>query len=213
MVALLDARPERAGRGDREAELDLAALTLAQELESGVREDRQGRCVRRHHLGDEPGDAGLARPAGELLEQAGADPAALLGVVDGERHLGRVALADSRVAPDRDDALVTVAVREPAGERAALRPVRIEQRLDEPRLDPPVPVEAQVPALVGQTLEEREQGVARRATSGGRSRSVPPSRRTTSTASATACSRLDANELLLRRRRARCSTGTASARP
>ena len=87
-------------------------------------------------------------------------PRPLFGVVDGERHLGGFAPADTCVAPDGDDALLTIAVREPAGERAALRPVRIEQRLDEPGLDPAEPVEAQVPALVGQTLEEREQSVA-----------------------------------------------------
>ena len=147
-----DASAPVAATGKRE--LDLAALTCAPELESGVREHCQRRRVRRHHLGDEPVDAGVARPAGELLEQAGADPAALFGVVDGERHLGRFAPADTCVAPDRDDALFTVAVGEPAGERAALRPVRIEQRLDQCGLDPAESVEAQVPALVGQTLEE-----------------------------------------------------------
>ena len=154
VVAFLDSRRQCAGRGDGERELDLAALTCAPELESGVREHCQRRRVRRHHLGDEPVDAGVARPAGELLEQAGADPASLLGVVDGERHLGRFAPADTCVAPHRDDPLFAVAVGQPARERAALRPVRIEQRLDERGLDPAESVEAQVPALVGQTLEE-----------------------------------------------------------
>ena len=160
VVTFLHTRGQGAGRGEREAKLDLAALPRAHQLEPGVGEHRQSCCVRRHHLGDEPIDAGVARPAGELLEQAGADPAALLGVVDGERHLGSRAPADTCVAPHRDDPLLAIAVGQPAGQRAALRPVRIEQWLDEPRLDAPEPVEAQEAALVGQPFEECEQSVA-----------------------------------------------------
>ncbi len=149
VVAFLDTRRQYAGCGDGEAELDLAALPHVPELEPGVSEHCQGRRVRCHHLGDEPFDAGVARPAGELLEQACADPAALLGVIDRERHLGRFASADTCVASNRHHAHLPIAVGQPAGERAALRPVRIEQRLDQFGLDPAEPVEAQVPGLVG----------------------------------------------------------------
>jgi hypothetical protein len=110
VLSFVATRPQCAGCGDGETELDLAALSHVPELEPGVFEHCQRRGVRCHHLGDEPFDAGVARPAGELLEQACADPAALLGVIDRERHLGPFASADTCVASNRDHALLTIAV-------------------------------------------------------------------------------------------------------
>ena len=77
-----------------------------------------------HHLGDEARDAGSPARGRELLEQARADPAPLLVVGDGERHLGRARVAQPRVARDRDDALGLAVAGEPADERAALGPSR-----------------------------------------------------------------------------------------
>ena len=68
----------------------------------------------------------------ELLEQARADPAALLLVGDGERDLGGRGVAQARVARERDDRARAVRPRERADERAALGPVGVEERLDEP---------------------------------------------------------------------------------
>ena len=88
VVALVHARPERLGRGDRERDLDLAAVELARDVEARVPEDREHRAVLGQHLGDEALDPGRRARAGELLEQPRADPAPLMLVRDRERHLG-----------------------------------------------------------------------------------------------------------------------------
>ena len=57
------------------------------------------------HLGGEPADAALLGGRGQVLEQDRAEPAALLGVLDDERDLGRVGVAGQVpvVGAGRDD--------------------------------------------------------------------------------------------------------------
>ena len=92
----LDAGLELARRRDREASSTSSCSRARATLEARVVEDVRARRVRREDVGDEARDAALARPARELLEQARADAALLLGVGDGERHLGGVAGRASR---------------------------------------------------------------------------------------------------------------------
>ena len=94
----------------------------------------------------------LGRERDEALEQPGADPAPLVVVADGERDLGGAPVAQARVVRERDDAAL-----EAADERAGLLPVRVDERLDELRAERGKAVEAEVAALVGELLEERQQ--------------------------------------------------------
>ena len=159
VVALGNPRAQALGGGDREAQLDLAAFDSALDLVAGGREDGEHAGVLGQHLGDEARDPGLARAERELLEQARADPAALLGVGDGERDLGGRGVAQARVARERHDRRRAVGPRERADERAALVPVRIEERLDEAGLHAAGAVEAQVVAAVGEPREELDERV------------------------------------------------------
>ena len=93
VVARRDLLAVRRRRRDREADLDLAAVGDARDVEACVAEDGHHRVVVVQHLGDELLDARLGGAGGELLEEARADPALLEAVVDGERDLG-----DARVA-------------------------------------------------------------------------------------------------------------------
>src|SRR5207247_1353286 len=78
VVPLLDPRAEALRGGDREAQLDLAAAQLAHDLESCVAEDAERRTVVGHHVRDEALDPRLAGAGGELLEEPGSNPPALL---------------------------------------------------------------------------------------------------------------------------------------
>ncbi len=154
VVPLRDAIAVELCRCDREANLDRAAVELAHDVEAGVTEDEQHRTVLREHLGDELLDPGIRRQRDEALEQAGADAAALVLVVDGERDLGGAAVAQPRVVGESDDASV-----ETPDQRAALVPVRLDERLDELRREMREAVEAQVTAPVGEAAEEVEDGL------------------------------------------------------
>ena len=70
---------------------------------------------------------GLGGERGELLEQAGADPASLQLVRDGERGLRGSRVAQAVVLADRDDPLVAAGAGERADEHAALPPVGLEE--------------------------------------------------------------------------------------
>ena len=101
----------------------------------------------------------LGRARGELLEQACADPAALQLVRDGERRPPpRSGRAGARTR-DRDDALVAAPSRARRRARRA-RPSR--DRGSARRASSSIvrmPVEAQVAALLGEPVEERDEGV------------------------------------------------------
>jgi hypothetical protein len=103
VVALLDTCLEGLGRRNRETDFDLAVLELAHDVEAGAGEDAQHRPVVRQHLGDEAGHAGAGRAVRQLLEQARADPAALLLVGDHEGDLGRARIAQAHVVRDAHD--------------------------------------------------------------------------------------------------------------
>jgi hypothetical protein len=154
VVALVDPRREALGGGDREPHLDRAALELAHDLEADVLEDVEHRAVLGQDLGQERLDPDGTCPGGQLLEEARAEPPAVQLVGDDERDLGGGRIAQSGPARERDHPVV-----EDADERSALRPVRLDERLDEARLGAYGTVEAQVAALVGEPGEERDEGV------------------------------------------------------
>ena len=157
MVALLHALAVGLRRRDRKLDLELAALELPRQLEARRLEDAEHAAVLGQHLGEEALDAHLGGALGELLEQARADPVALVRVGHGERRLGEGGVAQARIAPEGDDALPAVLCERP-DECAPLVPVGLEQRLDELRAEHREAVEAQVEAALGQALEEPEHG-------------------------------------------------------
>ena len=110
MVAFLDARLEALRRRDRKADLDLAVLELAHDVEARPGEDAQHGSVLREHLRDEASHAAAGGAVGQLLEQARADPAALLFVGDHERDLCGRGVTQPHVVRDADNP-----VAEPAG--------------------------------------------------------------------------------------------------
>ena len=156
VVALLDALLEALGRRDRELDLDDAAGELPLELEACALEDAEHRRVLGEHLGHEALDPDGRRPCRQALQQPSTDPPPLLRVGDGECRLGQRGIAQAHVVADCDDSLA-VLVGEGADQRAALDPVRLEQRLDQ--LQPHVrqPVEAPVQALPRERAVEVEQ--------------------------------------------------------
>jgi hypothetical protein len=156
VVALVDTRLEALGRGDGEPHLDLAARELAGQLEPDRLEHAEHVAVVGEHLREEGLDSDRRRPARELLEEPGPDPTALELVGDAERGLGDGRVAEALVARDRDD-LLAVTLREGPEQRASLRPVRVEQPLDELWPDRRNPVESLVQALRRETAEELEQ--------------------------------------------------------
>ncbi len=92
------------GRLDVERDLDDATVGGLVDLEPGVGEDFEHPRVAHHRHGDEAPDAVLAGDRGEVLEHHRAEPAALLLVLDRERHLGLVGgSARAHVARGRDD--------------------------------------------------------------------------------------------------------------
>src|SRR5262249_57747587 len=69
VVAFVNSGPVLLGRGDREADLELASLELPGHLEPCPLEDTDHRAVLGHDLGDEAFDADLRRPRRQLLEE------------------------------------------------------------------------------------------------------------------------------------------------
>ena len=69
--------------------------------------------VVRAHLGDESANARSGRQLGQLFEQAGADAAAVQGIVDDERDLGHLRLAEAVVCPHRDNEPIRVPISAP----------------------------------------------------------------------------------------------------
>ena len=92
----------------------------------------------------------------KLLEQARADPPALMLVCHGERDLCDGWIPETRIVGERDDPLPAVVGQRP-DEGAPLDPVRIEERLDEGRTDGRRAVEAEVEAALGEAAEELGQ--------------------------------------------------------
>ena len=132
VVAGLDVVAVALRRRDRELHLHLAALELAGQLEACRFEDAEHRAVLRQHVGDEALDPDLGRARRELLEQPGADAAALVLVGDRERRLGELAVAQSDIVGDGDEPLAFI-VDERADQHPTLLPVRVDEGLDEPR--------------------------------------------------------------------------------
>ena len=90
VLSLLDRGPRPIGGFDQQLDVHDAVLdrgSVPRSRRPGTRR-ASGGCGQR--LGDEPGDPALAGGGRQVLEQDGADPAALLFVADDERHLGRV---------------------------------------------------------------------------------------------------------------------------
>ena len=158
VVALVDVAEIRLGGLDRECDFEGAAVELARDAEAGVLEDPEHRRVVRHHLGDEPLDAGCGRALRQLLEHARADPTTLVLVGHSKRDLRSGRVAEPRIACERDDALGAV-VRQRPDERASLDPVRVEVGLDEGRPHGRRAVEAEVEAALGEAAEELGQGL------------------------------------------------------
>ena len=210
VVALLDPRVERAGRGDREAKLDLAAVALAHELEAGVGEHRRARPRFDASTSATKREIAVLRaPGPRAARAAGCRSRAPARRRATAKAISAASLvADPRVARDRDDALVAVAVCEPAGERAAVDQSGSSSGSTSARSTCRNPWKRRNRL----SSESPAKNASRRrasAATGGRSRSVPPSRRMTSTASATAWSRLDANERHFAAATTSCPTGTA----
>ena len=145
--------------GCLEGELDLddAADVAAANLEAGVAEHAQHRCVLGQDLGDEPVDAGVTRVRGQPLEQTARDAPALELVGDDEGDLGTRRIPEPNPRPQADHAHGAVAVDQFADQRQALVAVAAQERPDQVRVDADRALEAQVAALRRQALEEVEQ--------------------------------------------------------
>ena len=100
------------GGVDRELQPHHAVLEAARDLVAHLAEDLDHPAVLRQDLGDELVDAALAAGLGEVLEQQLADPAALVGVLDQEGHLGLVVgrpSASSVILSNRPTAMILCA--------------------------------------------------------------------------------------------------------
>ena len=165
VVALLDPLAIPLGRGDRELHLELATLELPCQLEPDGPEDAEHVTVVGHDLRDEALDTDLRCPLGEALEEPRPDPAPLVGVGHREGSFCNRRVAKSHVARNRHDLLAGVRAQR-SEQSAPLAPVRLEQRLHEPRPERGKAVEAEISAPLGQRSEELEKRV----------RVVPPGR-------------------------------------
>ncbi len=96
-------RAGRHRRADVEPEIDDAGGVFARHRVAGVEEDPHHRPVLAEHLRGEPGDTPLLRGGGQVLEQDRAESAALLVVLDGERHLGPIGVGRVGVIAPRPD--------------------------------------------------------------------------------------------------------------
>ena len=166
VVALVHPRAVGLAGRDRELELHRPLGEPPRHVEARVAEDPQHGDVPGQHLGDEALDAVRGGERRELLEQARADAAAVELVGDGEGHLGGRRVTQPVVGRHRHHALASVR-RERPDQRAAVGPVRVERVADQRGRERREPVEAQVEALRGEALEEREErgpvGLGRRA--------------------------------------------------
>ncbi len=97
--------------------------------------------VVRAHLGDESANARSGRQLGQLFEQAGADAAAVQGIVDDERDLGHLRLAEAVVCPHRDNEPIPR-----TDQRPTCLPIRVEVAGDQAVVQHWEPVEAMVKA-------------------------------------------------------------------
>ena len=156
VVALGDLELVRLRPRDRELHLHRPALEHAREPEADVLEDLEHRAVVGHDLGDEALDPDPRGAGRELLEQAGADAAALPGVGDGEGRFGERRVAQADVVREGDDLLLAV-VGERAEEGAALVPVRLEHGSTSCGRTYRQAVEAEVEAPLREAAEEGEQ--------------------------------------------------------
>ncbi len=154
MVTALDALEIPLGRRDREAQLDLTAGDVPGDLEADGLEHAEHPAIVGEHDGDEALDAERTGTRRELLQEAGADPTALVLVGDRERNLRGLPVTEPHEVGDRDDLLV-----DRADERRGLLPVGGDQRLDQPKVDLWQAVEAAVQALLREPPEELEQGL------------------------------------------------------
>lgn len=111
----------------------------------------------------------------KLLEQPGARALALDLVGDRERHLGRERVAEPCVLGERDDAVHTVVVGVHPDERASVDPVGLDEMVGKRGVDMAHPVEAEIAAVLGESLEERDEGacVAARGRPQPQRRAVP----------------------------------------
>jgi hypothetical protein len=136
------------GGVDVEGQGDDAVVVVGADLVAGLAEDGEHLAVLRQHLGLEPVDAVLPRGGREVLEEDGAEPAALVGVADVERDLG-ARVVELLVAADGDDVVAqgdderdpapVVDVREVAGVgRGQFRHRREEPQVDRLRRLPEV---------------------------------------------------------------------------
>jgi hypothetical protein len=142
------------GRLQPELQPQHAALVLVPHHEPGVLEDPQHPAVRGQHVGDEPGDAPFPRGRGDVLQEHRAEPAALVGVLDVEGHLGLV--VGGALVADHADHLVP----DGGDQRHPVRVVDHGEPLDVPVGEPPVErEEPEVDRLVGQPRVEAEQPV------------------------------------------------------
>jgi hypothetical protein len=73
--------------------------------------------IARKHLPDQVRDSDLARPFGEVLQQQGSDPPAVLGVIDEDRELGGGRIGGTPLSgpPARLSSAATVAWSTAAG--------------------------------------------------------------------------------------------------
>jgi hypothetical protein len=156
VVPLVDARPIGLRRGDGELELERPELVGAGDVEARLREHAEHCGV----LGQDCCDEALDPVAGgvprELLQEAGADSAALEVVCDREGHLRCGRVPKAVVCGGGHDTLGLPVSKRP-DQGAALVPVRLEQRLNECRSDRRHPVEAQMEARRRQAAEQLEQ--------------------------------------------------------
>ena len=148
--------------------------------EAGSLEDVQHRLVLRHHLGHEALDANLCRARSELLQEPRADASPLMGVGDGESGFARsLDLATVRSSPGQRSS-------RPRPNRAC-RSTRLSRASQGREMAGRAPGEAswrRGSGSRGSGRRDRERNSTRASASaarGGLSRSVPPSRRMTST--------------------------------
>ena len=88
MLTALHHGPGVIGGGDGELDLDHAPGEPVQAVIARGVEHGQHRAVVGHRLGHEPDEPVLTSGRGEVLEHQGTEAAPLVGVVDGEGHLG-----------------------------------------------------------------------------------------------------------------------------
>ena len=156
MVALVDPGTVGLAGLDLELELHRSLLLLPGNVESRVREHPEHGDVLGQDDGDEPLDAVCGRKGGQLLEQSRPDAPALELVRNCERDLGLRRVPKPVVGRNRDHALVAFGRQRP-DQGAAVRPVRLEDMLDEGRGESGDPLEPQVEALQREALEEGQE--------------------------------------------------------